>query len=148
MVAVPAVLDGRQATRLAEDAGEVALGREDYLRCAYAVTPVCAVEQMYNLTDRSQEAMFGVFDELSIDMVVHCSLAKGLLTGAYAKGAAFEAGDYRAYMVNDESIDRTAELDVVAREGPRRPPRLRDERGPRRRRSVSLVQAGGPREGD
>ena len=83
---------------------------EDYLRRAHAVTPVCAVEQMYNLTDRSQEAMFSVFDELNIGMVVHCPLAKGLLTGAYAKGTTFEAGDYRAYMVNDESIDRTAEL--------------------------------------
>lgn len=95
---------------------------EEYLRRAHAVTPVAAVENMYNLTDRSQERMFGVFDELGIGLVVHCPLAKGLLTGTFSKGTTFEAGDYRAFMVNDESIDRTAELVGYLRE-------LGDEKG-------------------
>lgn len=95
---------------------------EEYLRRAHAVTPVAAVENMYNLTDRSQERMFGVFDELGIGLVVHCPLAKGLLTGTFSKGTTFEAGDYRAFMVNDESINRTAELVGYLRE-------LGDEKG-------------------
>lgn len=63
---------------------------EEYLRRAHAVTPVSAVENMYNVIDRGTEALFDTFEELGITMVAFTPLAKGFLSGTYAERPTFD----------------------------------------------------------
>lgn len=56
---------------------------EDYLRRAHTITPV---ENPYNLCDRTQESLFGAFDELRVGLVVHCPLAQGPAHGCLCEG--------------------------------------------------------------
>ena len=63
---------------------------EEYLRRAHAVTPVSAVENMYNLIDRGTEALFPTFEELGITMVAFTPLAKGFLSGTYTERPTFD----------------------------------------------------------
>lgn len=63
---------------------------EEYLRRAHAVTPVSAVENMYNVIDRGTEALFPAFEELGITMVAFTPLAKGFLSGTYAERPTFD----------------------------------------------------------
>ena len=69
---------------------------EEYLRRAHAVTPVSAVENMYNVIDRGTEGLFPTFEELGITMVAFTPLAKGFLSGTYAERPTFDhPGDNR-----------------------------------------------------
>lgn len=63
---------------------------EDYLRRAYKVCPVSAVENMYSLIDRYTEKLFPVFEELGITMVAYTPLAKGFLSGQYNQKPNFD----------------------------------------------------------
>ena len=56
---------------------------EDYLRRAHTITPV---ENPYNLCARTQESLFGAFDELRVGLVVHCPLAQGPAHGCLCEG--------------------------------------------------------------
>ena len=71
---------------------------EDALRRAHAVCPVSAVQNLYNLTDTHDEALFPVVEELGITYVSACPLSKGLLSGAYSAASTFEAEDFRSHM--------------------------------------------------
>lgn len=62
---------------------------EDYLRRAHAVTPVAAVEEMYNMIDRKIEKQFSLLDELNIALVAYTPLAKGFLSGRYRERPVF-----------------------------------------------------------
>ena len=63
---------------------------EDYLRRAHAVTPVSAVQEMYNLIDRKIEELFPTIEELGITMVAYTPLAKGFLSGSYVERPVFD----------------------------------------------------------
>ena len=63
---------------------------EAYLRRANAVTPVTAVENMFNMIDRSVENLFPVIEELGVTLVPYTPLAKGFLTGTYTERPTFE----------------------------------------------------------
>lgn len=63
---------------------------EEYLRRAHAVTPVTAVQNMYNMIDRDTEKLFPVFEELGITLVAYTPLAKGFLSGRYEERPVFE----------------------------------------------------------
>ena len=63
---------------------------EEYLRRAHAVTPVSAVQNMYNMIDRDTEKLFTVFEELGITLVAYTPLAKGFLSGRYAERPTFD----------------------------------------------------------
>ena len=60
------------------------------IRRAHAVTPVSAVENMYNVIDRGTEALFPTFEELGITMVAFTPLAKGFLSGTYTERPTFD----------------------------------------------------------
>lgn len=63
---------------------------EEYLRRAHAVTPVTAVQNMYNMIDRDTEKLFPVFEELGITLVAYTPLAKGFLSGSYTERPTFD----------------------------------------------------------
>ena len=71
---------------------------ESYLRRAYAVCPVTAIQNRYSMMARWHEALFPVLEELSIGFVAFSPLANGLLSGAYGRGDSFAPGDYRSAM--------------------------------------------------
>ncbi len=62
---------------------------EEYLRRAHAVTPVTAVQNMYNMIDRGTEKLFPVLEELGITLVSYTPLAKGFLSGRYTERPVF-----------------------------------------------------------
>ena len=63
---------------------------EEYLRRAHAVTPVTAVQNMYNMIDRDTEKLFPIFEELGITLVAYTPLAKGFLSGRYEERPTFD----------------------------------------------------------
>ena len=63
---------------------------EDYLRRAHAITPVTAVQNMYNMIDRGTEKLFPVLEELGITLVAYTPLAKGFLSGRYEERPTFD----------------------------------------------------------
>jgi len=63
---------------------------EEYLRRAHAVTPVAAVEEMYNMIDRKIENSFSLLEELDIALVAYTPLAKGFLSGKYKERPVFD----------------------------------------------------------
>lgn len=63
---------------------------EDYLRRAHAVTPVSAVQEMYNLIDRKIEALFPLIESEGITLVAYTPLAKGFLSGTYIERPTFD----------------------------------------------------------
>ena len=71
---------------------------EETLRRAYGVCPVSAVQNLYNMTDTHDEALFPVLRELGVTYVSCCPLSKGLLSGAYSAQSAFERTDFRSRM--------------------------------------------------
>ena len=83
---------------------------EDYLRKANAVCPITVVENNYNIINRSHESLIPFLEENNIGWVAHGPLFKGLLTGAFRKGAAFSADDWRGQAVNDQNLDKYAAL--------------------------------------
>ena len=63
---------------------------EEYLRRAHAVTPVTAVQNMYNMIDRDTEKLFPILEELGITLVAYTPLAKGFLSGRYEERPTFD----------------------------------------------------------
>ena len=82
----------------------------DYLQRANTVCPVTAVENNYSIVNRVHEELIPFLEAHHIGWVAQGSLMKGLLTGAYKKGAQFARDDWRSRIVNDENIDRYAPL--------------------------------------
>lgn len=83
---------------------------EQYLRRANAVCPLTAVENKYNLVDRHHEALVPFLEEFGIGWVAYTPMSKGLLSGAFGKGAQFRRDDWRSRLVNDENLDKYGEL--------------------------------------
>lgn len=86
---------------------------EDYLRKAYAVCPVTAVENRYSMMARGYESLFPVLEELGVGLVAFSPMANGFLTGKYDKNSKFEPEtDYRSRMpqFSAEGIDQNREL--------------------------------------
>lgn len=72
---------------------------EEYLRRAYAVCPVSAIQNRYSMMARWYENLFPVVEELGIAYVAFSPMANGFLTGRYSKDSVFEQGaDYRSNM--------------------------------------------------
>lgn len=85
----------------------------DYLRRANAVCPVSAVQNRYSMMARWHESLFPVLEELDVAFVAFSPLANGLLSGAYGKGASYDAKyDYRANMpqFTDDAMDENERL--------------------------------------
>ncbi len=76
----------------------ISMADENTLRRANAVCPVSAIQNLYNMTDTHDEALFPVLRELNVTYVSCCPLSKGLLSGAYNTSSTFEKGDFRAIM--------------------------------------------------
>ena len=86
----------------------ISVVNEDFLRRAHAVTPVAAVEEMYNMIDRKIEQKFPVLEELNIAMVAYTPLAKGFLSGRYKERPVFSGeGDNRGgrYQFSEEGFN-------------------------------------------
>ena len=72
---------------------------EEYLRRAYAVCPVTAIENRYSMMARWHEVLFPVCEELNVAYVAFSPMANGFLTGRYTPDTKFEGSqDYRAGM--------------------------------------------------
>jgi len=72
---------------------------EEYLRRAYAVCPVTAIENRYSMMARWHEAIFPVCEELNVAYVAFSPMANGFLTGKYTPATRFEGSqDYRTNM--------------------------------------------------
>lgn len=84
----------------------ISVVNEEYLRRAHAVTPVAAVEEMYNMIDRKIEEKFAILEELNIAMVGYTPLAKGFLSGKYKERPTFGEGDNRGgrYQFSEEGF--------------------------------------------
>lgn len=82
----------------------------DYLKRAHAVCPVTAVENNYSILNRAHEDIIPFLEENSIGWVAQGTLVKGLLTGAYKKGAVYARDDWRSRSLSDENLDKYAPL--------------------------------------
>ncbi len=72
---------------------------EEYLRRAYSVCPVTAVENRYSMMYRDYESLFPVLEELGIAFVAFSTMANGFLTAKYNEKSRFEKDtDYRSSM--------------------------------------------------
>lgn len=86
----------------------ISVTTEDFLRRAHAVTPVAAVQEMYNMIDRKIEDKFDLLEELDIALVAYTPLAKGFLSGRYKERPVFDSeGDNRGgrYQFSKEGFD-------------------------------------------
>ena len=83
---------------------------EEYLKRANAVCPVTAVENNYNIINRTHEDLIPFLEEHHIGWVAHGPMSKGLLSGAFKKGVRFARDDWRSRLVNDENLDRYQSL--------------------------------------
>ena len=86
---------------------------EEYLRRAYAVCPVTAIQNRYSMMARWHENLFPVLEELGIGYVAFSPIANGFLSGQYDKSSVFEKGtDYRSFMpqFTAEGIDKNRDL--------------------------------------
>ena len=79
---------------------------EEYLKRATAVCPVTAVENNYNIINRTHEDLIPFLEEHHIGWVAHGPMFKGLLSGTFKKGVQFARDDWRSRLVNDENLDR------------------------------------------
>lgn len=85
----------------------------DYIRKAHDVFPLVALENMYNIVDRHDEAdYFPLCEELGLLYVSACPLAKGLLSGTVGKQTQYKPGDWRNRMAlfSDETMDQNQVL--------------------------------------
>lgn len=76
----------------------ISMADEDTLRRADAVCKVSAIQNLYNMTDTKDEALFPVLKELGVTYVSCCPLMKGILSGAYNESSRFEKEDFRSRM--------------------------------------------------
>lgn len=82
----------------------------EYLKRAHAVCPVTAVENNYSIINRAHEDIIPFLEENNIGWVAQGTLVKGLLTGAYKKGATYARDDWRGRSLSDENLDKYAPL--------------------------------------
>ena len=72
---------------------------EDTLRRSHAVCPVTAIQQVYNIAQRKDDAIFPACEELGVGYVAVMALVKGLLSGAYTKNDTFDSQtDFRSHI--------------------------------------------------
>ena len=71
---------------------------EEYLRRAYAVCPVTAIQNRYSMMARWHENLFPVCAELGITYVAFSPMANGILSGQFTSQSTFEKGDFRNNM--------------------------------------------------
>lgn len=85
---------------------------EEYLRRAYAVCPVTAIQNRYSMLARDYEKLFPVCDELGITFIAFSPLGNGFLSCIYNKDTRFEQGDFRNEMpqYTEEGFERAKEL--------------------------------------
>lgn len=83
---------------------------EEYLKRANAVCPVTAVENNYNIINRTHEDLIPFLEEYHIGWVAYGPMFKGLLSGTFQKGVQFARDDWRRRLVNDENLDRYQSL--------------------------------------
>ena len=86
---------------------------EAYLRRAYAVCPVAAIQNRYSMIARWYEkTMFPVVEELSVAYVAFSPIANGFLSGKYDRNSQFEQGDFRNFMpqYTAEGMEKGREL--------------------------------------
>lgn len=83
---------------------------EEYLKRANAVCPVTAVENNYNIINRTHEDLIPFLEEHHIGWVAHGSMSKGLLSGSFKKGVQFARDDWRSRLDNDENLERYQSL--------------------------------------
>lgn len=69
-----------------------------------------AVENNYNIINRTHEDLIPFLEEHHIGWVAHGPMSKGLLSGAFKKGVRFARDDWRSRLVNDENLDRYQSL--------------------------------------
>jgi aryl-alcohol dehydrogenase-like predicted oxidoreductase len=85
----------------------------DYMKRAYAVCPIAAIENQYSMMWREPEKeLFGICEELGISFVAYSPLGNGFLSGKYTKDTKYEEGDYRNFMgrFKPEVMERNQEL--------------------------------------
>ncbi len=91
----------------------------EYIERAHRVFPLSAIENMYNMLDRQDEAVyFDLCEKLGLAYVSACPLAKGFLSGTINKQTTYKDGDWRNRMplFSDEVIDQNQVLlDLINR---------------------------------
>ncbi len=84
------------------------------LRRAHSVHPVSAVQTEYSLWTRDVEAeILPACRALGVGFVPYSPLGRGFLTGTYAKGQSFEAGDFRAMLPRFQDRNLATNLAIV-----------------------------------
>ena len=83
---------------------------EAYLKRANAVCHVTAVENNYNIINRTHEDLIPFLEAHHIGWVAHGPMFKGLLSGTFKKGVRFARDDWRSRLVNDENLERYQSL--------------------------------------
>lgn len=83
---------------------------EEYLKRANAVCPVTAVENNYNIINRTHEDLIPFLEKHHIGWVAHGPMSKGLLSGSFKKGVQFARDDWRSRLANDENLERYQSL--------------------------------------
>lgn len=79
---------------------------EEYLKRANEVCPVTAVENNYNIINRTHEDLIPFLEAHHIGWVAHGPMFKGLLSGTFKRGTQFPRDDWRSRLVNDKNLDR------------------------------------------
>lgn len=82
----------------------------EYLKRAHKVFPISAVENNYSIINREHEDACGFLEENHIAWIAQGTLSKGLLSGVHKKGEQFAEDDWRSRIINDENIDKYANL--------------------------------------
>ena len=83
-------------------------------RQALAITPIEAVQPRYSLLVREVEReLLPLCRDQGIGVLAHSSLAKGLLSGRYDRGAVFAAADERSRMPGFQGEAYLRAMDVV-----------------------------------
>ena len=71
----------------------------EYIRRAYTICPVSAIENQYSMVWREPEKeLFALCEELGMSFVAYSPLGNGFLTGKYSKETKFAEGDFRNFM--------------------------------------------------
>lgn len=87
---------------------------EDYLRRAYAVCPVTAIQNRFSMMYWDYEKLFPVLEELHVGFVAFSPLANGFLTAHYRDTSQFEQSpaDYRTTMpqFSKEGVEQNHDL--------------------------------------
>lgn len=82
----------------------------EYLKRAHKVFPITAVENNYSIINRVHEDSCSFLEENNITWIAQGALSKGLLSGIHQKGEHFAKDDWRSAIINDQNIDKYADL--------------------------------------